>query len=498
MSTNAAACAERATNDMLIAPDWAINIELCDIVNMDPRQGKDALKILKKRLASKNPKTQLLALYALEALSKNCGDNVLKLIVDRKILHEMVKIVKKKPDSNVRDKILTLVDAWQEAFGGGSKGKYPQYYAAYIELKNAGFQFPPREENVGQFFSPPEIQPTLEDPVSAYDDFSVQASLQSDASDLSLPEIQNAQGLSDVLMEMLGALDPKTPEALKQEVIVDLVDQCRSYHSRVMMLVNETTDEELLCQGLVLNDSLQRVLSFHDDIAKGTLVTAGRRTEPSVPTVPYMNPEDDESDDDFTPLARRSTRDHIYERDRKLSNGQSSRVSPLPSPSSKKAIRVDMIDHLSGDTYKPQGSPRTAEPPSYPPPVFPPSPTTSSTSPFHTTRQPLFDEPPPRMISTNPLRDTQSPGSLPPPPSRYNQRQQFFEQQKAVTGGSLPHLGNGTYGSSDDNIVGQTKNLSLGPSTPTRSADHEEALFKELVDFANTKSSPSSKPSRPF
>ncbi|KAF2296635.1 hypothetical protein GH714_000756 [Hevea brasiliensis] len=222
MANNAASCAERAASDMLIGPDWAINIELCDIINMDPGQAKDAFKVLKKRLGSKNPKIQLLALF---------------------------------PDLNVREKILILIDTWQEAFGG-PRGRLPE------------LSFHPERRTVCRFFTPPQTQPIVSAP-SAYEDAAIQASLQSDASALSLPEIQNAQGLADVLTEILGALDPKNPEGVKEEMIVDLVDQCRSYQKRVMLLVNSTADEGLLCQGLALNDNLQRVLRRHDDIVKG-------------------------------------------------------------------------------------------------------------------------------------------------------------------------------------------------------------------------------------
>jgi hypothetical protein len=208
-------------------------------------------------------------------------------VAERDLLHEMVKIVKKKPDFHVKEKILILIDTWQEVFGG-ARARYPQYYAAYQELLRMGAVFPQRSESAAPVLTPPQTQPLSSYPqhlrgaINNNNEEPESSAEPSEFPTLSLSEMQNARGIMDVLSEMLNAIDPQNKEGLKQEVIVDLVDQCRAYKQRVVHLVNSTSDESLLCQGLALNDDLQRLLARHESLASGNpiQITVEKKTNP--------------------------------------------------------------------------------------------------------------------------------------------------------------------------------------------------------------------------
>ncbi|KAK3005409.1 hypothetical protein RJ639_016399 [Escallonia herrerae] len=288
---------------------------------VEARQAKDVVKGIKKRIGSKNPKVQLLALTLLETIVKNCGDIVHMHVAEKGVLHEMVRIVKKKPDFHVKEKILILIDTWQEVFGG-ARARFPQYFAAYQELlmlfvyvllfsiimsfllsslppiylcQRMGAVFPQRNERSAPVFTPPQTHPLTSLPPNLrnqeYGQEAAESSAEAEFPTLSLSEIQNARGIMDVLTEMLSAIDPENKEGLRQEVIVDLVEQCRTYKQRVVHLVNSTSDESLLCQGLALNDDLQRLLAKHESLISGTpVVTEKSKHEPVRALVPVDAP----------------------------------------------------------------------------------------------------------------------------------------------------------------------------------------------------------------
>lgn len=259
-----------ATSDKLKEMDWMKNIEICELVAHDQGQAKYAIKQIKKRLRSKYQSTQVFSVMLLEMLLNNCGEHIHKQVIDNDLLPTLVKIVKKKTDSPVRERIFLLLDATQTALGGAS-GKFPQYYTAYHDLVSSGVQFQqqlPRQLRV----LPPELPvpkekttnlPVTEPLIQKCEDG------KKESNGLTVPDfsiIQKAASVLEVLKDVLNALDPKHPEGASDEFVLDLVEQCSFQKQRVMHLVMTSRDEKLVPQAIELNEQLHKILTQHDDL----------------------------------------------------------------------------------------------------------------------------------------------------------------------------------------------------------------------------------------
>ncbi|KAK9920303.1 hypothetical protein M0R45_028861 [Rubus argutus] len=344
-SSSATVAVDKATSDLLISPDWTMNIDICDSVNSHQWQAKDVVKAVKRRLQHRNPKVQFLALTLLETMVKNCGDYIHFQIAERNLLGEMIKIVKKKTDMQVRDKILILVDSWQAAFGGPS-GKHPQYYWAYDELRRSGIDFPKHSLDAAPMFAPPVTNTTPRPSQAGYGMPSnssrrLDETMATDIENLSLSSLDSMKDVMELLSDMLQAVNPNDRLAVKDEVIVELVNRCRANQKKLIHMLTTTGDEELLARGLELNDSLQSLLARNDAIASGLPLpttnfspqqaempaSSSKHTEvkesstsnssprpkasPSAPAVTMRRvqfDEDEEEEDEFAQLARRHSR----------------------------------------------------------------------------------------------------------------------------------------------------------------------------------------------
>ncbi|XP_044977856.1 TOM1-like protein 7 [Hordeum vulgare subsp. vulgare] len=318
----AASRVDKATSHLLMGPDWAVNLEICDIINADVWQTKDVVKAVKKRLQHKDPKVQYYALTLLETMMKNCGEYVQFEVAEQHVLQEMVKIIQKKNDMQVRDKILLLLDSWQEAFGGPG-GKYRQYHLAYLEVKRTGIVFPRRPIDAPPILTPPVTHNSQNYGSPGYAAGSLNERMSSDVDTLSLGDLNNIRNVTELLNDMVYALNPSDPKAVEDEIITDLVSQCRSNQQKLMQFVSSTGNEQLLKQGLEINDRLQNVLSKYDAIDSGThlaveapvreTVESPSEEPPAKPSSSHIEQNDvsNEEEDEFARLAQRKNKSVI-------------------------------------------------------------------------------------------------------------------------------------------------------------------------------------------
>lgn len=137
--------AEMATEPTLASENWALNMEICDIINETEDGPKDAVKAIRKRLqqyAGKDYTVIMYTLTVLETCVKNCTRRFHILVCSKDFITELYKLIgpKNEPPVIVQDKVLSLIQSWADAFR--DIPNLEGVNQVYQELRSKGIEFP--------------------------------------------------------------------------------------------------------------------------------------------------------------------------------------------------------------------------------------------------------------------------------------------------------------------------------------------------------------------
>ncbi|XP_068618488.1 TOM1-like protein 2 isoform X2 [Battus philenor] len=284
---------EQATDGSLPSENWALNMEICDIVNSSADGPKDAIKAIRKRLtqsAGRNYTVVMYTLTVLETCVKNCGKTFHVLVCNKEFISDLVKLIgpKNDPPTVVQEKVLSLIQCWADAFQ--NQPELQGVSQIYNELRSKGVEFPMTDlDAMAPIFTPQRSVPDGAEQVVGSPQRS--ATLQHSPSRLiqdaiiptvTLSESQTSklradlsvvEGNMSVMNDMLNELtaqtqtDPAPQDQFHDSDIAllnDLADTLRAMQTRVAELVARLAAEcPLTAELLHVNDRLNNLLLRH-------------------------------------------------------------------------------------------------------------------------------------------------------------------------------------------------------------------------------------------
>nr|CAD7425194.1 unnamed protein product [Timema monikensis] len=294
---------EQATDASLASENWALNMEICDIINGTEDGPKDAIKAIRKRLtqnAGKNYTVVMYTLTVLETCVKNCGKRFHILACNKEFVQELVKLIgpKNDPPTAVQEKVLSLIQCWADAFR--HQAELTGVVQVYSDLKQKGIEFPMTDlDTMAPIHTPQRSIPdsdhgvvqtaipvapmpvamTMPMPVSPMMMPPVSPAIQQPQLVVGGPttltadqlgklqgELDVVQGNMVVLSEMLSELTPGKEHSSDLELLQELHGTCQSMQSRLVELIGKLANDEITAELLRVNDELNNLfLRFVDD-----------------------------------------------------------------------------------------------------------------------------------------------------------------------------------------------------------------------------------------
>ncbi|XP_076585831.1 target of Myb1 membrane trafficking protein isoform X2 [Chaetodon auriga] len=312
---------ERATSGLLQAEDWALNMEICDIINETEEGPRDSVKAIKKRIVgNKNFREIMLALTVLEACVKNCGHRFHVLVASQDFVEGVLVrsiLPKYNPPTALHDRVLSLIQSWADAFRNSPSLVGVVY--VYDDLRRRGLEFPMTDlDALSPIHTPnrsipengtPEVTPAAtptrqpqpqapstvptqnaSPPVQASEG---PVSLSAEQEQKLRSELALVKGNLTVMSEMLNELTPGQCQQDDTELLQQLYSVCKSMQSRVVELIPQLLDEGFIEELLVVNDDLNNTFIRYErfDRLNRTQMTNTQQSSATSLSLIDLNPE---------------------------------------------------------------------------------------------------------------------------------------------------------------------------------------------------------------
>eukprot|EP01134_Creolimax_fragrantissima_P003095 CFRG3095T1 len=268
---------EEATSELLVMEDWALNLEITDMINASNDGPNNSVRAIKKRLGNKNERVVMLALTLLEACVQNCGTRFHIAMCSKDLFPRFESVAEKR--SVPGEKARQLLAEWVLAFQP-KRQQMPNIYSCYRNLVESGVEFPEVDpskvapiEMDQPNFAVPDTETRDQNQRAVQYARNVQPEMQSTQSGRIAPsdrqtaklmdDLEIVRGNVDVMAEMVNALgegeNPTTSELLNE---INLTT--RAMQQRILILISQVESDNLMNTLLQVNDQLVNLFEEYD------------------------------------------------------------------------------------------------------------------------------------------------------------------------------------------------------------------------------------------
>lgn len=283
---------EAATHPELESEDWALNMKICDIINENDDDAKDAVRAIKKRLQQiehdRDFSITNKTLTVLETCVSNCSRRFHVLVMTKDFIQDLVKLIgpKNNPPIDLQERVLRLIERWAEAFKG--QPDLSGVVTVYNELKAKGVTFPPKDPNsyvpiqtpqrsVPHPAVPQPQQTNLSPTMAAFGQQAVpgQVVLEGDGYSKISQDLTVVQSSIDMFNDIIGILEASLDDS-DWNLAADLNATCQQMKSRIVDLIERVANEDLTVELLRLNDDLNTIFNKYDRMVKNRCKTIAK------------------------------------------------------------------------------------------------------------------------------------------------------------------------------------------------------------------------------